>query len=81
MRAGDRLSEDPINPYDVLAIKGPRAVQEYPLNEIQEVYRPKGVKINVSVRPSQVRGAEEAVASDLAAARRSGRPANRRRAW
>jgi DNA-directed RNA polymerase subunit beta' len=46
MRAGDRLSEGPINPHDILAIKGPRAVQEYLLNEIQEVYRLQGVKIN-----------------------------------
>jgi DNA-directed RNA polymerase subunit beta' len=46
VRAGDRLSEGPINPHDVLRIKGPRAVQEYLLNEIQEVYRLQGVKIN-----------------------------------
>ncbi|MCZ6778958.1 MAG: DNA-directed RNA polymerase subunit beta', partial [Acidobacteria bacterium] len=36
----------PINPHDILAIKGARAVQEYLLNEIQEVYRLQGVKIN-----------------------------------
>jgi DNA-directed RNA polymerase subunit beta' len=46
VRAGDRLSEGPINPHDILKIKGPRAVQEYLLNEIQEVYRLQGVKIN-----------------------------------
>ncbi|MFW6206400.1 MAG: DNA-directed RNA polymerase subunit beta' [Gemmatimonadota bacterium] len=46
VRAGDRLSEGPINPHDILQIKGPRAVQEYLLNEIQEVYRLQGVKIN-----------------------------------
>ena len=46
VRAGDRLSEGPVNPHDILAIKGPRAVQEYLLNEIQEVYRLQGVKIN-----------------------------------
>ncbi|MGI9626312.1 MAG: DNA-directed RNA polymerase subunit beta', partial [Longimicrobiales bacterium] len=46
MRAGDRVSEGPINPHDILRIKGPRAVQEYLLNEIQEVYRLQGVKIN-----------------------------------
>jgi DNA-directed RNA polymerase subunit beta' len=46
VRAGDRVSEGPINPHDILAIKGPRAVQEYLLNEIQEVYRLQGVKIN-----------------------------------
>jgi DNA-directed RNA polymerase subunit beta' len=46
VRAGDRISEGPVNPHDVLRIKGPRAVQEYLLNEIQEVYRLQGVKIN-----------------------------------
>ncbi|HEX5726300.1 MAG TPA: hypothetical protein VFX98_12585, partial [Longimicrobiaceae bacterium] len=46
VRAGDRLSEGPINPHDILRIKGPRAVQEYLLNEVQEVYRLQGVKIN-----------------------------------
>jgi len=46
VRAGDRISEGPINPHDILRIKGPRAVQEYLLNEIQEVYRLQGVKIN-----------------------------------
>ncbi len=46
VRAGDRLSEGPINPHDILKIRGPRAVQEYLLNEIQEVYRLQGVKIN-----------------------------------
>src|SRR5213082_4181464 len=39
VRAGDRLSEGPVNPHDILRIKGPRAVQEYLLNEVQEVYR------------------------------------------
>ncbi|MBI4538862.1 MAG: DNA-directed RNA polymerase subunit beta' [Gemmatimonadetes bacterium] len=46
VRAGDRLSEGPVNPHDILRIRGPRAVQEYLLNEIQEVYRLQGVKIN-----------------------------------
>ncbi len=46
VRAGDRLSEGPVNPHDILRIKGPRAVQEYLLNEVQEVYRLQGVKIN-----------------------------------
>ena len=46
VRAGDRLSEGPVNPHDILKIKGPRAVQEYLLNEIQEVYRLQGVTIN-----------------------------------
>ncbi|MGH7574006.1 MAG: DNA-directed RNA polymerase subunit beta' [Longimicrobiales bacterium] len=46
VRAGDRLSEGPVNPHDILRIKGPRAVQEYLLNEVQEVYRLQGVTIN-----------------------------------
>jgi len=45
VRAGDRLSEGPVNPHDILRVKGPRAVQEYLLNEIQEVYRLQGVRI------------------------------------
>ena len=44
--AGERLCEGPIDPHDVLKIKGVNAVQEYLLNEIQEVYRLQGVKIN-----------------------------------
>ncbi|MGB2697863.1 MAG: DNA-directed RNA polymerase subunit beta', partial [Candidatus Zixiibacteriota bacterium] len=44
--AGDRLCEGPVNPHDILQIKGPNAVQEYLVNEIQEVYRLQGVKIN-----------------------------------
>src|SRR5256886_11845949 len=46
VRAGDRLTEGPVNPHDILRIKGPRAVQEYLLNEVQEVYRLQGVKID-----------------------------------
>jgi DNA-directed RNA polymerase subunit beta' len=46
VRAGDRLTEGPVNPHDILLIRGPRAVQEYLLNEVQEVYRLQGVKIN-----------------------------------
>jgi DNA-directed RNA polymerase subunit beta' len=46
VRAGDRLSEGPVNPHDILRVNGPRAVQEYLLNEVQEVYRLQGVKIN-----------------------------------
>ncbi len=46
VQAGDRLSEGPIDPHDILSIKGEKAVQEYLLNEIQEVYRLQGVKIN-----------------------------------
>jgi len=44
--AGDPLSDGQIAPHDILAIKGPRAVQEYLVNEIQEVYRLQGVAIN-----------------------------------
>jgi len=44
--AGDRLTEGPINPMDILAIKGVNAVETYLVNAIQEVYRLQGVKIN-----------------------------------
>ncbi|MES2629980.1 MAG: DNA-directed RNA polymerase subunit beta', partial [Bacteroidota bacterium] len=46
VRAGNPLSDGSITPSDILAIKGPTAVQEYIVNEIQEVYRLQGVKIN-----------------------------------
>jgi len=46
VRAGERLCEGPVNPHDILNIKGPGAVQEYLVNEIQEVYRLQGVRIN-----------------------------------
>ncbi len=46
IKAGAPLSEGQIAPADILAIKGPFAVQEYVVNEIQEVYRLQGVKIN-----------------------------------
>jgi len=46
VKAGDKLSEGPINPHDILRIKGINAVQEYLVNEIQEVYRLQGVRIN-----------------------------------
>jgi DNA-directed RNA polymerase subunit beta' len=46
IRAGERLSDGAIDPHDVLRIKGVAAVQEYLVNEIQEVYRIQGVKIN-----------------------------------
>ncbi len=46
VRSGDRLTEGSTNPHDILRIKGPNAVQEYLVNEIQEVYRMQGVKIN-----------------------------------
>ncbi len=46
IRAGVPLSDGAITPSDILSIKGPTAVQEYLVNEIQEVYRLQGVKIN-----------------------------------
>ena len=46
VRAGMPLSDGVIAPADILAIKGPTAVQEYIVNEIQDVYRLQGVKIN-----------------------------------
>ncbi len=46
VRAGMPLSDGAITPADILAIKGPMKVQEYIVNEIQEVYRLQGVKIN-----------------------------------
>ena len=46
VKAGTPLSEGALTPADILAIKGPMKVQEYIVNEIQEVYRLQGVKIN-----------------------------------
>ncbi|HTN46617.1 MAG TPA: DNA-directed RNA polymerase subunit beta' [Flavipsychrobacter sp.] len=46
VKAGTSLSDGATTPSDILAIKGPFAVQEYLVNEIQEVYRLQGVKIN-----------------------------------
>lgn len=46
IRSGERLSDGAIDPHDILRIKGTSAVQEYLVNEIQEVYRMQGVKIN-----------------------------------
>ena len=46
VKAGSPLSDGQIAPADILAIRGPFAVQEYVVNEIQEVYRLQGVKIN-----------------------------------
>ena len=46
VRAGIPLSDGVVTPADILAIKGPTAVQEYIVNEIQDVYRLQGVKIN-----------------------------------
>lgn len=46
VKAGYALSDGAITPNDILSIKGPTAVQEYLVNEIQDVYRLQGVKIN-----------------------------------
>ena len=46
VKAGTSLSDGQIAPFDILSIKGPFAVQEYVVNEIQEVYRLQGVRIN-----------------------------------
>jgi DNA-directed RNA polymerase subunit beta' len=46
VKAGTSLSDGAMTPSDILAIKGPMKVQEYIVNEIQEVYRLQGVKIN-----------------------------------
>jgi len=46
VRAGERLTEGPINPHDILKIMGIEDVQEYLVNEIQEVYRLQGVRID-----------------------------------
>ena len=46
IKAGMPLSDGAITPDDILSIKGPTAVQEYLVNEVQEVYRLQGVKIN-----------------------------------
>ena len=46
VKAGMSLSDGAITPNDILNIKGPSAVQQYLVNEVQEVYRLQGVKIN-----------------------------------
>jgi len=46
VRAGDSLTDGVIEPHDILRIKGDRALQEYLVNEVQEVYRLQGVDIN-----------------------------------
>ena len=46
VRAGMPLSDGSVTPEDILRIKGPSAVQQYLVNEVQEVYRLQGVKIN-----------------------------------
>lgn len=44
--AGEKITDGPIDPHGILKIKGTNAVQEYLVNEIQDVYRLQGVKIN-----------------------------------
>jgi len=46
VEAGDNLTEGPVNPFDILNIRGVNAAQEYLVNGIQEVYRLQGVGIN-----------------------------------
>ncbi|MBT9258954.1 MAG: DNA-directed RNA polymerase subunit beta' [Clostridiales bacterium] len=46
VEAGDQLTEGPVNPHDILKIKGVRGVQQYILQEVQRVYRMQGVDIN-----------------------------------
>jgi DNA-directed RNA polymerase subunit beta' len=46
IRSSDRLTEGSVDPHDILRISGANAVQEYLVNEVQEVYRMQGVKIN-----------------------------------
>ena len=46
IKAGDPITEGPINPHDILATRNKNAVQEYLLKEVQSVYRSQGVKIN-----------------------------------
>lgn len=44
--AGERLTDGPINPHDILEVKGEEAVQNYLVNEVQDVYRTQGERIN-----------------------------------
>jgi DNA-directed RNA polymerase subunit beta' len=46
VRAGERLIDGPVNPHDILGVLGEKALQDYLVNEIQEVYRLQGVGIN-----------------------------------
>ena len=46
VEAGDPLIDGPINPHDILAVLGEKELQQYLVNEIQEVYRSQGVAIN-----------------------------------
>ena len=44
--AGERLTDGPINPHDILEVKGEEAVQNYLVNEVQDVYKTQGERIN-----------------------------------
>ena len=44
--AGERLTDGPINPHDILEVKGEEEVQNYLVNEVQDVYRAQGERIN-----------------------------------
>jgi len=46
VRAGERLTDGPINPHDILRVKGINEVQEYLVDQIQEIYRLQGVRID-----------------------------------
>ena len=46
MRSGEALMDGPLNPHDILKVLGMERLQEYIVNEIQEVYRLQGVNIN-----------------------------------
>ena len=46
VRAGEPLMDGSANPHDILAVLGPRELQKYLVNEVQEVYRLQGVVIN-----------------------------------
>lgn len=46
LEAGDRITEGPVNPHDILVVQGVPAVQRYLVQEVQEVYRSQGVHIN-----------------------------------
>jgi DNA-directed RNA polymerase subunit beta' len=46
IRKGEKIDDGPIDPHDILRIKGPRELQKFLVNEIQEVYRLQGVRIN-----------------------------------
>ena len=72
-RAGDRLSEGPINPPDILRIKGTRAVQEYLLNEVIEVRSRPQHSTESAVHPGRVSTKEHLECSMIACSRASNR--------